>query len=87
MLKSHSCGELSKSQVGVKVTLAGWVANRIDPDMAAYDENLASLAERLPAPLLAEFPYWQQTDPGKAARCLSPHGLSKWLAGLDAQAS
>lgn len=31
---------------------AGWVANRIDPDMACADENLASLQQRLPGPCL-----------------------------------
>ncbi len=30
MLKSHSCGELNKSHVGIKVTLAGWVDRRRD---------------------------------------------------------
>ncbi len=30
MLKSHSCGELSKKHVGTKVTLAGWVDRRRD---------------------------------------------------------
>jgi dethiobiotin synthetase len=64
------------------LSLAGWVANRIDPDMAAYAENLASLAERLSAPLLAEFPRWSAPDPRQAARCFSPRGLSKWLAAL-----
>ena len=36
--------------------LAGWVANRIDPAMARFDENLASLEERLAAPLLGVIP-------------------------------
>jgi aspartyl-tRNA synthetase len=30
LLKSHSCGELNKKHVGVKVTLAGWVERRRD---------------------------------------------------------
>jgi dethiobiotin synthetase len=37
--------------------LAGWVANRIDPQMAAVDDNIATLARRLPAPLWAELPH------------------------------
>ena len=35
--------------------LAGWVANRIDPEMSASDANVAALAMRLPAPLCADF--------------------------------
>jgi aspartyl-tRNA synthetase len=30
LLKSHSCGELNKKHVGIKVTLAGWVDRRRD---------------------------------------------------------
>ncbi len=30
MLKSHSCGEMNRKHVGVKVTLAGWVDRRRD---------------------------------------------------------
>ncbi|HEU4458345.1 MAG TPA: dethiobiotin synthase [Methylibium sp.] len=37
--------------------LAGWVANRLDPSMPAQDENLAYLAEQLPAPRLADWPW------------------------------
>ncbi len=44
--------------------LAGWVANRIDPDMSRYDENLGTLISLLPAPLLGELPY----RPGAAPR-------------------
>ena len=39
------------------LTLAGWVANRIDPAMEAADENIAYLRERLGAPLWAKVPY------------------------------
>mgnify|MGYP000930950565 CR=1 FL=1 len=34
------------------LTLAGWVANRIDPTLSRFDENLATLETHLPAPLL-----------------------------------
>lgn len=37
--------------------LAGWVANRIDPNMELVMENIEALRARLDAPLLAEFPY------------------------------
>ena len=36
---------------------AGWVANRIDPAMARADDNVADLARRLDAPLLADLRY------------------------------
>jgi len=36
---------------------AGWVANRIDPGMAAFEENLAALTTRLRAPRLAVIPH------------------------------
>jgi len=34
--------------------LAGWVANRIDPDMREGDANVEALVSRLPAPLCAD---------------------------------
>ncbi len=36
--------------------LAGWIANRIDPDMACFEDNLATLEARLQAPLLGVIP-------------------------------
>ena len=36
--------------------LAGWVANIIDPRTSRLEENLATLAERLPAPCLGRVP-------------------------------
>ncbi|HXE37023.1 MAG TPA: dethiobiotin synthase [Azonexus sp.] len=37
--------------------IAGWVANHIDPAMARFAENLATLSELLPAPLLGVVPH------------------------------
>jgi len=39
------------------LSLAGWVANRIEPDMPAFEENVQALEERLAAPLLGIVPY------------------------------
>ncbi|MFB0935966.1 MAG: dethiobiotin synthase [Propionivibrio sp.] len=38
------------------LTLAGWIANRIDPAMSRFDENLAALRQRIDAPLLGIIP-------------------------------
>lgn len=42
--------------------LAGWVANRIDPAMSCYEENLATLKALLPAPCVGEVPYLSEAD-------------------------
>jgi dethiobiotin synthetase len=60
-----------------KLHLAGWVANRIDPEMSAYEENLATLSRRINAPLLAEVPNMQPADPLRAAAYFSPRHLSR----------
>lgn len=39
------------------LTLAGWVANRVDPQMRAVEENIDWLRTRLEAPLLSELPW------------------------------
>lgn len=51
--------------------LRGWVANRIDPAMPAWRENLASLERRLDAPLLAVLP-WSPTGEHPADWILAP---------------
>lgn len=38
------------------LVLAGWVANVVDPETSRIKENLATLAERLPAPCLGYLP-------------------------------
>ncbi|TDF82928.1 dethiobiotin synthase [Pseudomonas sp. H9] len=42
--------------------LAGWVANIVDPKTSRLEENLASLAERLPAPCLGRVPKLKQVS-------------------------
>lgn len=37
--------------------LAGWIANRMDPDMGAFDGNLRTLERRISAPLVGVFPF------------------------------
>jgi dethiobiotin synthetase len=44
------------------LTLAGWVANRIDPQMQAQDDNIATLQARLKAPLWADVPRMAAPD-------------------------
>lgn len=53
------------------LALAGWVANRIDPDMAAYAENLQALRQRIAAPLLGEIPALLHADFRLAAAYLT----------------
>lgn len=47
--------------------LAGWVANRIDPAMARWQENLEALRLRLDAPLLGTLPFAPGADPATLA--------------------
>lgn len=50
--------------------LAGWVANIVDPDTSRLEENLATLAERLPAPCLGRVPRLAQPTPAAVAQHL-----------------
>ena len=45
-----------------RLPLAGWVANRIDPEMAAFEENMLALERRLDCPLLGVLPYDQNRN-------------------------
>jgi dethiobiotin synthetase len=57
------------------LTLAGWIANAIDPAMAVADENVQTLRQRLGAPLIGRFP-WQSTPDARAlAGCLDVRPL------------
>ena len=43
--------------------LAGWVANIVDPRTSRLEENLATLAERLPAPCIGRVPHLAAPTP------------------------
>lgn len=49
--------------------LAGWVANQTaSTEMACHRENLETLRQRMPAPLLGEVPHLLPYDPAEAAQ-------------------
>jgi dethiobiotin synthetase len=52
------------------LTFAGWVANRIDPEMACFEANLEALRQRLGAPLLGVVEHWAAPDPARIAQSL-----------------
>ncbi len=45
--------------------LAGWVANLMQPDMPMLEENMSSLQQLMPAPLLAIVPWQAEQSPPK----------------------
>jgi dethiobiotin synthetase len=51
--------------------LAGWVANVVDAQTSRLDDNLATLAERLPAPCLGRVPRLPQATPAAVAEHLN----------------
>lgn len=57
--------------------LAGWVANVIDPRTSRLDENLAALAERLPAPCLGRIPRLPEASPAAVAAHLELGALRR----------
>jgi len=59
-----------------RCTLAGWVANHLEPRMDHAEANVAALADRLRAPLLGRVPYG--ADPDVIAAALD---LGTLLAG------
>jgi dethiobiotin synthetase len=72
------------------LTLAGWVANRIDPDMTFPDENIASIREHLAreydAPLLGIVPNLNPASPEFAADQLDINRLLQTLRHMQTQA-
>lgn len=51
--------------------LAGWVANQIEPQMNRLEENIATLQQRIEAPLLGRVPYLEQRDAALVAQQLT----------------
>ena len=49
---------------------AGWVANHIDSAMPCFDDNLETLRQKLPAPLLAVMPF--APDDARACAAINP---------------
>jgi dethiobiotin synthetase len=56
---------------------AGWVANVLDGEMPALQENIAALRERIAAPLLGIIPYQARPDASVTAACLDLKLLEK----------
>jgi len=53
------------------LNLAGWVANCVDANMRALDENILSLQQKISAPCLGVVPFIEQPAPEKITRYLS----------------
>jgi dethiobiotin synthetase len=64
------------------LTLAGWVANQVNPDMAAVEQNVAALRQRLPAPCLGVLRYQAQPDWKKLAAALEVTRLGPGFPGV-----
>ena len=64
--------------VGRDLVLAGWVANSVDPDMRFELENIAALAQRIPAPLLGHVPRLEHPTAAAAAEFIDLAGLPGW---------
>ncbi len=57
------------------VTLAGWVANRVDPNCACIEENIRSIRQRINTPCLGDLPYAPQMEAEERGRYLQLHSL------------
>ncbi|WP_250478607.1 MULTISPECIES: dethiobiotin synthase [unclassified Caballeronia] len=63
--------------------LAGWVANRVDPNMLYPDENIATLKQRIKAPLIGVIPHLAAPDATRAADSLDIGSLTDSLHQKD----
>lgn len=60
------------------LVLAGWVANTVDPDMLFADENIDTLVQRIPAPLLGRVPRLPNPSAALAADFIDLAGVPGW---------
>lgn len=60
--------------------LAGWVCNRVDPQMLHADDNLASLRAWLPAPCWGDVPWMEAPTPLAVAAALDAPSIVKALS-------
>jgi dethiobiotin synthetase len=60
---------------GRGLMLAGWVANHLDPQMAAADETVRALETLIAAPLLARIAFTARPDPSVSAALLDTRKL------------
>jgi dethiobiotin synthetase len=60
---------------GRGLELAGWVANHVDPRMAAAEENVRALATLIAAPLLAHIAFTAMPDTAACATLLDARAL------------
>jgi len=58
------------------LSFAGWIANRIDPQMSRRAQNLDALRERLAAPLLGVLPHARDPRPKRLSRTLDINTLN-----------
>ncbi len=65
------------------LSLAGWIANRSDPAMACYAENLDWLRTHLPAPLLAEIPRQPDAERGELPAAVARKLLDGLVRSTD----
>ncbi|MEK6593336.1 MAG: dethiobiotin synthase [Pseudomonadota bacterium] len=64
--------------------LAGWLANHIDPALEQADANVAALAQRLHAPLIARIAFARDPDPRRVAAAMDVDQLL--MQGFDSAA-
>lgn len=55
--------------------IAGWIANRMDPDMSCFEENVETLQSLLSAPCLGVVPHLEERTPQTVAQYLDISSL------------